>query len=99
MNNITTTKETSNRAVVTFHTSPEIKDRLDRLATLTDRSKSFLTNAAVERYLDEEEDFVKDVEEGIKQADRGELIEHDEVVTYFASLTTNKPLPFPKTKK
>lgn len=87
-----------NRATVTFHTSPEVKARLDRLATITDRSKSYLTNEAVERYLTEEEAFVKDVEEGLAEAERGELIDHEVVVKYIASLTTDKPLPFPKVK-
>lgn len=87
-----------NRATVTFHTSPEVKARLDRLATMTDRSKSYLTNEAVERYLAEEEAFVVDVEEGLAQANRGELIGHAEVVKYFDSLTKTTSLPFPKIK-
>jgi RHH-type transcriptional regulator, rel operon repressor / antitoxin RelB len=70
-----------NRAAVTFHTSPEVKARLDRLATLTRRSKSFLTNEAVERYLAEEENFVAAVEEGLAEAKAG------------SSSTTTKPLP------
>lgn len=85
----------TNRATVTFHTSPEIKERLDRLAGVTRRSKSFLTNEAVERYLAEEEDFVREVEAAIAEADRGEFIEHDEVDRFFNSLGTDKPLPFP----
>jgi len=87
-----------NRATVTFHTSPEVKARLGILSGLTRRSKSFLTNEAVERYLAEEEEFIRDVEVGIAEADRGELIDHDEVVKYVASLTTDKPLPFPNVK-
>ena len=87
-----------NRATVTFHTSPEVKKRLDRLANITNRSKSYLTNEAVERYLAEEEAFIQDVEEGIREADRGELIDHDDVVKYIKSLTTNKPSTFPKVK-
>lgn len=84
-----------NRATVTFHTSLEVKARLDRLATITDRSKSYLTNEAVERYLTEEEAFVKDVELGIAEADQGQLIAHEEVTKYFRSLSTDKPLPMP----
>ena len=85
----------TNRATVTFHTSPETKARLDRLAHETRRSKSFLTNVAVARYLAEEEDFVADVRAGLAEADRGELVDHDEVVRYFDSLDTDAPLPMP----
>lgn len=69
----------SKRATVTFHTSPEVKARLDRLATITRRSKSYLTNEAVERYLAQEEEFVAGVLKGIEQADRGETLSGDEV--------------------
>ena len=85
----------ANRATVTFHTSPEVKARLDRLAQETRRSKSFLTNEAVARYLAEEEDFIADVRAGLTEADRGELIDHEEVVRYFDSLDTDTPLPMP----
>ena len=84
------------RAIVTFHTSPEVKARLDILATRTRRSKSFLTNEAVERYLAEEEDFIRDVEAGIAEADAGQVIEHEAAATFLRSLGTDEPLPMPK---
>ena len=64
----------SNRATVTFHTSPDVKARLERLATATRRSKSFLTNEAVERYLADEEAFIAGVHEGLDQADAGQFV-------------------------
>lgn len=83
------------RSVVTFHTTPEVKARLDVLAKVTDRSRSFLTNEAVLRYLSEEEDFIRDVEAGIAEADAGQLIAHEDAVKYFRSLGTDKLLPMP----
>jgi len=88
-----------NRATVTFHTSPEVKARLNRLATITDRSKSYLTNEAVERYLAEEEDFIRDVEAGIAEADAGFLIEHEDAERYLRSLGTDKPLGMPTPRR
>lgn len=87
------------RATVTFHTTPETKARLDRLAKLTQRSKSFLTNAAVERYLADEEAFVTAVEEGLAQAEAGRVIEHDRVSDYLRSLTSSSPSPRPQPKR
>jgi predicted transcriptional regulator len=55
------------RSVISVHTKPETSQRLDRLAGLTKRSKSFLANEAIERYLNEEEAFVASVQRG--QAD------------------------------
>lgn len=89
----------SNRATVTFHTSPEVKARLDVLASRTRRSKSFLTNEAVERYLAEEEDFIKDVELGLAEADAGEALDHETAAAYLRSLGTERPLRVPETKR
>lgn len=89
----------TNRATVTFHTSPEVKARLERLAGQTRRSKSFLTNEAVERYLAEEEDFIRDVEAGIAEANAGQLIEQGDAAAYLRSLGTDTPLPMPDPRR
>ncbi|SFM72653.1 CopG family ribbon-helix-helix protein [Shimia aestuarii] len=86
------------RATVTFHTTPETKARLDRLAMITRRSKSFLTNTAVERYLAEEEAFVAAVEEGLAQAEAGQVVDHKQATGYLRSLTSPSPLPRPQAK-
>lgn len=83
------------RATVTFHTSPKTKERLARLARLTKRSSSFLSNEAVERYLAEEEAFVAAVGEGLAQADAGELIEHDAAVAQLRQRGDETPMPPP----
>lgn len=54
--------------------------RLDRLADALDRSRTWLVNKAIERYLDQEEMFVRAVEEGMDAADRGETVPHAEVM-------------------
>ena len=86
----------ANRATVTFHTSPEVKARLDVLATRTRRSMSFLSNEAVERYLAEEEDFIREVEAGIAAANAGQMVDHVEAAAFLRSLGTDTPLPMPK---
>ena len=47
-------RDMANRSVISVHTKPETSKRLEELATLTRRSKSFLANEAIERYLSEE---------------------------------------------
>ena len=69
----------ADRATVTFHTSPETKARLDLLASVTRRSKSYLTNMAVERYLAEEEDFIADIQAGIADANAGRTVTTEEL--------------------
>ena len=58
----------------------DVLARLDRLAKSMDRSRSWVIGQAIERYLDHEEWFLDQVEQGIAQADRGELIAHDTVM-------------------
>ncbi len=61
----------TNRNVVSVHTRPDVAERLDALALVTRRSKSFLANEAIERYLAEEESFVASVNQGISDANAG----------------------------
>lgn len=67
------------RATVTFHTSPENKVRLEKLAAATKRSKSYLSNEALERYLAAEEEFIASVETGLADAKAGRVHTLDEV--------------------
>jgi|GEM_PF-373576 len=89
MNTATSNPQTT-RATVTFHTTPEIKERLDRLATVTRRSKSFLTNAAVERYLAAEEEFVASVQAGITDAKAGRVYTTSEIKARLHNFISNQ---------
>lgn len=60
--------------------SEEKLDQLDRLARSLDRSRSWIIEQAVERYLDYEEWFATAVQMGIAAADRGEVIRHHQVM-------------------
>ena len=55
--------------------------RLDRLAAALSRSRSWVVNQSIDRYLDDEEWFSEAVREGALAADRGDLVSHDEAVT------------------
>lgn len=54
--------------------------RVDELAQTTSRARDSLIEEALERYLDYEEWFVAQVEEGVAAADHGALVDHDTVV-------------------
>ncbi|MCP5407698.1 MAG: hypothetical protein H6963_00130 [Chromatiaceae bacterium] len=69
----------SNRSVISVHTKSETSQRLEELATLTRRSKSFLANKAIELYLAEEEAFVTSVRQGIADVAGGHLYSIDEI--------------------
>lgn len=66
--------------------SKETKDKLEELAKATGRSKAFIANEAIEKYCDLEAWQIMAIQEGIRQADRGELIPHE----YIKQLWENK---------
>jgi predicted transcriptional regulator len=70
---------------ITIHA--RIGEQLDRdlrrLAAATGRSKSWLVSAALKSYVEAEKAFVEAVEQGIKAADEGRLVDHDVVVAEF----------------
>ena len=89
MNTITKGDNEAQRATVTFHTSSKTKARLDKLATVTNRSKSFLTNKAVELYLAQEEDFITAVHAGIDDVEAGNVHTDQEVRSNIAKAVAN----------
>jgi predicted transcriptional regulator len=53
--------------------------RVDGLANAISRSRAWVINQAVERYLDYEEWFVSEVKQALKEAERGRLLDHESV--------------------
>ena len=63
--------------------SEELDRDLARLAAASGRSKSWLVADALRSYVQSEKAFVEAVEEGIKAADEGRLVDHEAVVAAF----------------
>ena len=60
-------------AILTLRVPEEIKAKLDKLAQATHRSKSYLAEEAIARYLDLEAWQVGEIEQAIQEADRGDF--------------------------
>lgn len=56
-----------------------IKDRLQELADATGRTKSYLAQDAIERYLELESWQVNAIKEGIKSADNGDITPYEDI--------------------
>ena len=65
---------------ITIRVPVEIKAKLDRLAELTDRSRSYLAAEALEIYTRYELEVVEQILEGIADVDAGRTIPHEEVM-------------------
>jgi predicted transcriptional regulator len=58
---------------------PDLQAKLAQLASQQGRDTEALVVEAVQRMVNYDEWFAREVEKGIAAADRGEFIEHDEV--------------------
>jgi predicted transcriptional regulator len=75
---------------VSFRTDSAKVEALDALASLQDRDRSYLLNQAVDNYLELQQYHIALIEEGIRQADAGELVDHSEVEKMVAKLRRRK---------
>ena len=61
------------------HLSPELEAKLSRIAEQQGRDAESLVQEAVERLVDYDQWFVREVEKGLAAADRGEFVDHEEI--------------------
>jgi predicted transcriptional regulator len=59
--------------------NPDLQQKLGRLAAQQGRATEALVVEAVERLLNYDEWFLREVDRGLAAADRGELVEHRDV--------------------
>ncbi len=64
---------------MTIRLEPELKQRLDHLAEVTQRSKSFLAAEALRDYVELNEWQLREIKDAIKEADDGEFASDQEI--------------------
>jgi predicted transcriptional regulator len=72
------------------HLNPEVQAKLARLAAERGSDSEILAREAIERFVDYDEWFVREVDQGIASADNGELLPHEEVVARVEKLLREK---------
>lgn len=65
---------------ITIRVKSEVKKKLDRLASNTKRSKSYLAAEAVSAYVDRELEIIEGIKRGLADVEAGRLIPHDEAM-------------------
>jgi len=63
------------------HLSPELQAKLERLAAQQGRDTESLVHETLERLVEYDEWFIREVDKGLAQVERGEVLEHEEVGT------------------
>jgi predicted transcriptional regulator len=66
--------------------SPDVETRLQRLAVANGKNAEQLVKDTVARMLENQARFIAGVQRGIEQADRGEFIEHKDVLNRIDGL-------------
>ncbi|MGA9854537.1 MAG: CopG family ribbon-helix-helix protein [Gammaproteobacteria bacterium] len=66
--------------LISVRVPKEVAKRLAKLATVTERSKSYIAGQAIEEFLTLQEWQVKAIKEGIAEAEAGKLLPHEEAV-------------------
>lgn len=66
---------------MTIRVSPEVKRKLDRLASNTRRSRSYLAAEAVSAYVDRELEIIEGIKRGLADVEAGRVVPHDEAMT------------------
>jgi len=59
--------------------NPDVQTKLARIAAERGRDAEALAREAIERFVDYDQWFVHEVEKGLAQIDRGEVLTHEEV--------------------
>lgn len=74
----------------TVRTEPDIVHKLDQMAGSLDRSRNYLVNQALKEYLQHHAWQIEKVTQGIAAADRGELVDHDDMMRELEELIEEK---------
>ena len=68
-------------STMTIRLDDGLKNQLEKLAQSTHRSKSFLAAEAIHDYINIHEWQVDEIHKGIGEANKGDLVTHDEILT------------------
>ena len=74
----------------TVRAESNIVHQLDHIAGSLDRSRNYLVNQAIQEYLENHSWQIEKITQGIEAADRGELVDHDQVMQEMDALIKQK---------
>jgi predicted transcriptional regulator len=75
---------------ITIRTDPELGARVAALATAMDRSRNWIIEEAIRQYVEAQAWQVAGIKDAIASLDRGDAIDHDEVMAEMDALLTRQ---------
>lgn len=82
--------------VLTAHVPLPLAKRVDQLAARLERPRGWVIKQALSAWLGQEEERRALTLEALAEVDAGQVIDHQSVQAWAASLNTKKPLPTPR---
>ncbi len=80
---------------MTIRLDDDLKQRLDKLADATHRSKSFLATEAIRDFVELEEERRRLTLAALADVEKGQVVDHHAVQAWADSLDTDQPKPVP----
>lgn len=84
--------------VLTAHVPVELAEQVDKRAKSLERSRGWVVKQALADWLYWEEEKDRRTREALADFDAGRLIDHEDVATWVKSLSTDDPLPLPRSR-
>jgi predicted transcriptional regulator len=84
--------------VLTAHVPAELAEQVDKYAKSMDRSRGWIVKQALADWIAWEEEKRRRTLEALADVDAGRLIDHEDVVAWARSLSSDNPLPPPSDK-
>ncbi|ASK71478.1 ribbon-helix-helix protein, CopG family [Klebsiella pneumoniae] len=82
--------------VLTAHIPQPLAERLDQAAGRLDRSRGWIMKQALSAWLSQEEERERLTREALADVDAGQVIDHQAVLAWAESLSSDTPLPVPR---
>ena len=89
----------SQTRVITAHIPVEMAEKLDAMASSYDRSRGWLVKQALAAIIEQEESRHRLTLEALQAVEEGRVVEHNEVMKWAASLSTDTPFAPPASGK
>lgn len=74
----------------------QVREQLEKICDLTDRSKAYITTKAIEEYVARNSWKIQALKKAQEDADKGEFISHNAMKAWVDSLGTENELPDPQ---
>ena len=81
--------------VLTAHIPEELAQKVDGYAKSMERSRGWIVKRALSDWVAWEERKLQLSLEALKEAEQGDIIEHEDMLAWAESLSTDEPLPPP----